>query len=189
MIVGLLLAAGAGTRFGGDKLLAELDGQALAAHALTTLRGATDHVVAVIRPGDAALHALLVGAGAQVVECAYAHLGMGHSLACAARHAPPGAHLVVALADMPRVRPVTVHAVADALRAGAVIAVPLHAGQRGHPVGFAASMRPQLETLSGDTGARALLAAHAVHITPVPVQDPGCVLDVDTPGALASLDG
>lgn len=189
MIVGLLLAAGAGTRFGGDKLLAELDGQPLAAHALATLGAATDTVLAVVRPGDAALRALLTGRGARVVECADAHLGMGHSLACAARQALPGAHVIVALADMPRVSACTVQAVADALRGGARIAVPTHAGQRGHPVGFAASVRPQLETLRGDTGARGLLAAHSAQVTLVPVQDPGCVLDVDTPAALAGLGG
>lgn len=187
MIAGLLLAAGAGTRFGGDKLLAELEGQPLAAHALGALGSATDSVVAVIRPGDAPLRALLAGRGARVVECAHAHLGMGHSLACAARHAPPGAHVIVALADMPRVSARTVQAVADALRAGARIAVPVHAGQRGHPVGFAAALRPELETLTGDRGARTVLAAHADQITQVAVQDPGVVLDVDTPAALAGL--
>jgi molybdenum cofactor cytidylyltransferase len=187
VIAGVLLAAGAGTRFGGAKLLAPLDGQPLALHALGGLATAVDVTYAVIRPGDAALRAVLERAGAQVLECADAHRGMGHSLACAARHAQAGAHLLVALADMPRVRGETMRAVAATLRAGAPVAVPVHAATRGHPVGFAAALRPELEALRGDAGGRALLGRYAAQIVEVPVDDPGALLDVDTPAALAAL--
>lgn len=187
MIAGLLLAAGAGTRFGGDKLLAPLNGQPLVLHTLAYLAPATDVVLAVVRPGDAALHATLARAGVQLLECPDAHLGMGHSLAWGACHAPAGAHLLVALADVPQVKPQTATAVAAALTGGAPIALPVHAGRRGHPVGFAANLRGELSRLRGDAGARTVLVRHRDAVVEIGVDDPGILRDVDTPAALDAL--
>lgn len=187
MITGILLAAGAGTRFGGDKLLAVLGGQPLVLHALAALTAAADTTLAVIRPADTALREVLERAGVPVHACADAHRGMGHSLACATAAAPAAADLLVALADMPRVQPATAQAIAGALRAGTAIAVPVHAGRRGHPVGFSARLRTELLALHGDTGARAVLARHATAVLEIPVDDPGIHADVDTPEALARL--
>ena len=82
-IVGILLAAGRGTRFGADKRLARLaDGQAVALAACRNLLAAVPEVVAVVRPGDDALAADLTVAGAKVIRCADADGGMGRTLAC-----------------------------------------------------------------------------------------------------------
>jgi molybdenum cofactor cytidylyltransferase len=89
----------------------------------------------------------------------------------------------VALADMPWIRVESVAAVADAMRGGALIAASRWRERRGHPVGFAASLYPELCALSGDEGARAIPARHPV--TLVATDDPGVVRDVDTPGDLA----
>ena len=52
-IVGILLAAGSASRFGGGKLLATLpDGTAVGVAALRNLLAAVDAVIAVVRPGD-----------------------------------------------------------------------------------------------------------------------------------------
>lgn len=183
---GILLAAGAGTRFGGGKLLAPLHGQPLVLHALATLQDAVDRVLAVVRPGDDALHAVLRGAGAQVVVCERAADGMGFSLAWAAREVPADHRVLVGLGDMPAIAPGTVRAVRDALDAGAGIAVPVHGDARGHPVGFAVRLVPALANLRGDQGARALLSRHADQVTEVPVDDAGILTDVDTLGDLAA---
>jgi molybdenum cofactor cytidylyltransferase len=65
------------------------------------------------------------------------------------------------------------------------LVAPFHAGQRGHPVGFAAGFGTELLSLSGDAGARDLLARHASSLTRLDVNDPGILIDVDTPGDLA----
>jgi molybdenum cofactor cytidylyltransferase len=168
--VGILLAAGAGRRFGDGKLLAPLHHRPLVLHALTALLPAVDQVIAVVRPGAGALADLLEQAGAQVVECPHAHLGMGHSLACGAQHVPTPAALLVALGDMPAIRTETVRRVRRALADGAAIAVPTHQGRRGHPVGFAAAVQQ-----------------HAARVQEIPVDDTGILCDVDTPADLSAV--
>lgn len=185
--VGILLAAGAGTRFGGGKLLAPLHGQPLVLHALATLQGAVDEVIAVVRPGDEALHAVLRDAGARLVLCERAADGMGVSLARAAREVPAGHQVLVALGDMPAVAPPTVRAVRDALDVGAGIAVPVHRGRRGHPVGFGSALLAELARLDGDQGARALLTRHGDRVRELAVDDDGVLLDIDTAQALLAV--
>ena len=190
--VGVLLAAGRGERFGGDKLRAPLP--VGAARAARATRARDDGQAAARRqpprrranasaspprgrcsrrcrrsspwcaPDDDALAHALGAAGATIVRCADAGRGMGASLACGvravrARH-PDAAGVVVALADMPWVRPATIARVAAAVAGGAAVAAPFHDGRRGHPVGFGAACFDALAALDGDDGARAVVAAH-----------------------------
>jgi molybdenum cofactor cytidylyltransferase len=173
-VVGILLAAGRGERFGGDKLLAkvaasasdgspaltDLAGECIGVAACGHLLAAVPQVVAVVRPDDAALAAALGAAGASIIRCANAAEGMGASLACGVSAAPGAAGWVVALADMPWILPSTLARVAAAIEDGAVVAAPFHGGRRGHPVGFSAACYAMLAALTGDEGAKAVVAAH-----------------------------
>lgn len=189
MTVAILLAAGAGKRFGGGKLLAPLHGKPLVLHALTTLQAARLPVIAVVRPDDGALATVLTDAGARVSPCARAIDGMGFSLAHGATLVEPGSSVVVALGDMPAIASRTVCRLVEALDRGAAIALPVSAGHRGHPVAFGAQFVTSLRSLVGDTGARDLLARHADVIEEIVIDDPGILLDVDTRDALEGLDG
>jgi molybdenum cofactor cytidylyltransferase len=185
-IVGLLLAAGAATRFGSDKLRHELPhGVAIAVQAARHLKPEVSRVVATVRPEARELSRALAAEGCEVVVCENAAEGMGASLAGAARAAGEAAGYLVALADMPFVRRSSIAAVRDALAAGAAIAAPYFHARRGHPVGFAGRFRAELERLAGDEGAKRLLAAHESEIVKIPVGDPGVIRDIDTPGDLA----
>ena len=87
-IAGILLAAGAGTRFGGGKLLAKLaDGTTVGRRACANLVAAVPEVIAVVRPGDDELAEELAAAGARVTVCPDAQAGMGAAsrMACAPR--------------------------------------------------------------------------------------------------------
>jgi molybdenum cofactor cytidylyltransferase len=180
-IAGILLAGGAGSRFGGRKLLHPLaDGTPIGLAAWRNLRAVLEGSVAVVRDGDDELARLLTDDSAAVIRCRDARLGMGHSLVCGVRALEEATGWVVALADMPRVQPQTIARIADRLRVGARIAVPVWDGRRGHPVGFAGSCRDELLALTGDSGARALLERHAAEVVWMPVDDPGIVEDVDT---------
>jgi molybdenum cofactor cytidylyltransferase len=181
-IVGLLLAAGSATRFGSDKLRHELPhGVSLAVQAARHLKTAVPRIVAVVRPGADASAQALGAEGCEIVVCERAAEGMGASLACAAQAAGGADGYLVALADMPFVRPSSIAAVRDALAAGALIAAPYFRARRGHPVGIAGRLRAELERLSGDEGARKILAAREKELVKVPVGDPGVVRDIDRP--------
>jgi molybdenum cofactor cytidylyltransferase len=184
-IVAILLAAGAATRFGGAKLLHPLaDGVAMAAHAARNLLAAIPEVVAVVREDDVELRELLAREGCLVTPFAHAVRGMGASLAHGVACAREAAGWVIALADMPRIAPATIRAVAAALLEGAPIAVPLYRGRRGHPVGFSAALREELLALDGDQGARALLERHRERVRFLACDDPGVLYDIDRPSDL-----
>lgn len=190
MIAGLLLAAGAGTRFGGDKLLHPLpDGTPIAVQAARSLLQGVDYGIAVVRPGDWWLAGLLEAAGLRTVFCPNAAAGMGASLACGIEAAQDADGWLIALADMPFVQATTVRGLADLLRSGAPIAAPCHEGRRGHPVGFQRDFFAALARLDGDQGARGLLAAHAARIRLLDCDDPGILADIDVPADLAEAGG
>jgi len=184
-IVGLLLAAGSASRFGSDKLRHTLPhGVAIAVQAARHLKAAVPRIVAVVHAGADETAKALGGEGCEIVVCDRSEEGMGASLACAARAAGAADGYLVALADMPFVRPSSIAAVRDALAAGASLAAPYFRTRRGHPVGIAGRFLPELEALGGDVGARELLAAHEVELVKVPVGDPGVIRDIDRPGDL-----
>ena len=148
-------------------------------------RTAIPIVVAALRPGTEKLAGLLRAEGCEVAVCANADEGMGASLACAVRAAGAADGYLVALADMPFVRPTSIAAVRDALANGARIAAPYSRARRGHPVGISGTFHDQLIKLGGAEGARRILAAHEAELVKVPVGDPGVIRDIDQPGDLA----
>jgi molybdenum cofactor cytidylyltransferase len=185
-IVGLLLAAGSATRFGSDKLQHVLmHGVPIAVQAARHLKTAVPRIVAVVRPGAEETRRALEAEGCEVAVCETAAEGMGASLACAVRAAGQAGGYLVALADMPFVRPSSISAVRDALAAGAPLTAPYFHGRRGHPVGIAGRYRAELEACAGDEGAKQLLSAHAAALVKIPVGDPGVIRDIDKPSDLA----
>lgn len=188
-IVGILLAAGASRRFGGDKLLHRLpDGVPMAVASARKLRAACPRVVAVVRPGHEALAGLLAEAGCEIVPCPRADQGMGESLAAGIRATPDATGWLLALADMPFIAPGSYRAVAARLQAGARLAAPQYAGRRGHPVGFAEEWFARLAALTGDQGAKGILEGHRQELILCPVDDPGVIWDVDRPENLRGAD-
>ena len=184
-VVGILLAAGSSRRFGSNKLLAPLaDGTAVCVAAARNLISVLPDSIAVVRPGDSELAALLGAQGLRIVECAQSEQGMGHTLAAGIGAADSADAWLIALADMPYVQNSTFADLAALLMKGAGLVAPHYQGQRGHPVGFAVDYRHQLLALTGDTGARDLLARHASALMRLDVDDPGILLDVDTPADL-----
>jgi len=190
-IVGILLAAGKGERFGGgsgnNKLLSSLpDGLPIALAAARNLQPACDRLLVVLRPGDKALADLFMAEGFAVVICHDADAGMGHSLASGVRASPEAGAWVVALADMPYIQSISHHAVAARLRAGDGLVATKFQGRRGHPVGFSGRWRDQLSVLTGDQGGKVILEQHPGALNLVEIDDPGVVRDVDRPEDLES---
>lgn len=180
-IVGVLLAAGASTRFGRNKLLQPLDdGTPIAAAAARQLVAAVPGSIAVVRPGDDALPTLLAEQGIFVLSNPRADQGLAASIACGVSATRDAGGWLIALADMPFISAHIMRAVAHALTAGAAIAAPVYRGQRGHPVGFARQFGEPLTELDGDRGARALLERHPGRVTEIEVDDASVLRDIDT---------
>jgi molybdenum cofactor cytidylyltransferase len=188
-IQGVLLAAGAGRRFGGGKLLHPLpDGTPIGVAAWRNLQAALPDSLVVVRMGDEALRQRFSADGARVLVCEDAHAGMAHSLSHAIRTTAGASGWVIALGDMPKVEPKTIRTLAQRLLGGARIVLPNWHGERGHPVGFAARYRDELLALAGDRGARVLLERHADDVEALELEDPGVLLDVDEVKDLKSVN-
>lgn len=139
-------------------------------------------VVAVVRDSTSELGLQLAAIGCRVLSCPDASRGMAASLVCGLHAVPENAGCLIALADMPFVRPATLRALADAVMQGADIAAPVLNGRRGNPVAFSAWHRHRLLDLTGDQGARTLLQQYPVH--EIEVTDRGVIRDIDTPSDL-----
>ena len=87
---------------------------------------------------------------------------------------------LVALGDMPQIAGKTMLKVAEALKSSETIAVPVSNGRRGHPVAIGSAYRDALLALTGDQGARPILAKNAAKVVEIPVEDEGIFVDVDT---------
>lgn len=197
-IAAIVLAAGASSRFGADKLLhpVTLRGVTLplAAHSLLPWLDTFAHVTAVIKPGaekfcSAMATALGATKAAQIrwIVCAGSVQGMAASLVSGVRANHDAAAWLVGLADMPSVPAQAIVEVHNALTAGAVLAAPFCAGRRGHPVGFARHYRNELLSLQGDAGARRLLERDKENVVKVEIGNTGIFTDIDTPGDLQRL--
>jgi molybdenum cofactor cytidylyltransferase len=190
-IRGILLAAGSSKRFGSNKLLQALPagsphaGVPIALAAARNLIEALPESIAVLRPRAQKLGQILRDAGCNTVVCKNAAEGMGTSLAAGVRAAAEADGWVLALADMPFLRPETIRVIAKAISDGAAIAAPAYRGERGHPVGFARRFYDELSALHGDQGARELLAQHRDLIKLYEVEDAGVLRDIDKPSDLA----
>lgn len=103
--------------------------------------------------------------------------GMGDAIAAAVRATRDASGWLILPGDLPLIRPETLRAVAAALSNHAAV-YPTFAGQRGHPVGFAARCGPELEELKRNKGAALVLTAWtAIELV---VNDAGTVTDIDT---------
>lgn len=185
MIVGgVVLAAGASRRAGTIKALAELDGEALVARAIRTLReGGCDEVVVVVGPPHADAVAAAIG-DARRVDNPAPERGMLSSLQRALDDRWDAA--LVSLVDHPRVAPSTVRALIDAFAAGdAELVRPTWEGRAGHPYLVARSVFDALREGDPAIGPRSIHAA--CRRRDVEVADPAIREDLDTPEAIAAL--
>jgi nicotine blue oxidoreductase len=181
-VLAVVLAAGGSTRMGRPKQLAELDGRPLLAHVLAAVDTApVDRVVVALGgAADAVLERVDLGRAEPLVVEGWA-AGMGHVLASTlAKAGDDWGAVVVLLGDQPLVPGRAVARVVEAWRAGAGPAVTAtYGGRPGHPRLFDRHLLPELLRLTGDTGARDLLATHPGRVHRVEVGDLGSDADID----------
>jgi molybdenum cofactor cytidylyltransferase len=181
VIAGLILAAGAGTRFGSEsKLLAELDGRPLLEHAIRAMCGVPeiDRVVVVLGSRADLVRARVDFGCADSVVCADWELGQSSSLRFGAAAVAGAEKVIVTLGDSPVITSRVIERFLD--EPGGARAV--YNGRPGHPVVLAATQLQALTELTGDRGASELLDGPEIECSHL-----SSGRDVDTPDDLEAI--
>jgi CTP:molybdopterin cytidylyltransferase MocA len=193
LIPSIILAAGRSARMGRSKALLihpATGATFIASIAATLIEGGADDVLVVTRPEDAALKEEVdrIAGHVRIVENPHADEGQLSSLITglnAADH--PGTRgILVTPVDLPLIRAATVRALLAAFpSAKPPIVRATHKGQHGHPVIFARAVFDALRRADPSHGARAVVRANTT--LDIEVDDPGVLMDVDTPDDYAAL--
>ena len=185
-VTAVVPAAGASTRFGSPKLVADVDGVPLLQRTLASLLDAGLARVVVVTRDGATFDGVAALADSRVATVVNPDPGRGMFSSIQAGLAAAGGDVVLVLpADMPFVAAATIETVAaQAIASGAVV-VPVHDGRRGHPLAIPRASCERLGALAPDTTLKDALASTGVSRTELDVDDPGVVNDVDVPGDLA----
>lgn len=189
----IVLAAGRSTRMGGEnKLLCKIAGMPLVTRAVDAARASRCVQVMVVTGFEAELvEAALAGRTVSFVHNPAFAQGMSGSLRCGLKALPRDLDAVlVMLGDMPQITALEIDSLIEAYAQDAqAIVVPERGGRRGNPVLWPRRYFAEMCAVSGDVGARELLARHADKVKTVSVSSDAIFADVDTPDALASLEG
>ncbi|MGO4572124.1 nucleotidyltransferase family protein [Microvirga sp. 2TAF3] len=188
----LVLAGGAGSRFGGRKLLAPWKGGVLLNGALKTAIHAPVKSVTLVTGADAddvaaAARAFVESCDQQtrlcIVHAFDHHEGLAASLRAGLDALPETSDgAFIFLGDMPLIPATILPVLADSLSSpGILAAAPVHAGRRGHPVLISRLVFSQMAALTGDVGARKILDQLGPSVAAIPTGDPGVLLDIDVP--------
>jgi molybdenum cofactor cytidylyltransferase len=183
----VVLAAGAGTRFGEPKAGALLrDGVRFVDAVVDTARAADLAPIIVVGPPDLDPPPgvrFVANPDARGEQIQSLRLGLSQLVNV------PVAGAVVWPVDHPYVELASVLAIVDAAqRTGAPIVVPRWETRRGHPVYFSRDIWREFMTVR-EGGARAVVHAHAAEVHQVIVDSPGVVRDIDTRADMASTPG
>ena len=185
-VAAVILAAGSSSRFeDGHKLLVEIDGMPIVRHVCSALaRSKVDDIVLVTAEADGAI-VKAAGAGRwRVVENPNATEGLSTSLRTGLQSIDQSLDgVLVALADMPGTTDSLVDTLLSAFKGcnGSAIVFPISPdGRRGHPIIWPKALFAALETVTGDSGGKSILADHRGLWRPVPCENSGAFADIDT---------
>jgi molybdenum cofactor cytidylyltransferase len=184
-LAAVVLAAGFGRRFGGNKLTAPWEGGVLIDGALRAALAAPVEDVIVVTGADPKVIEAVQAHGDPRLRIVYAEdhaKGLSASLKTGVASLRPGVHgCYIFLGDMPRIPQEVLAQLAEAIDNGAPAAAPVRHGVRGHPVILASGLFDMIMDLQGDRGANGLLDALGTQVVTIPTTDAGILFDVDEP--------
>jgi CTP:molybdopterin cytidylyltransferase MocA len=185
-IVSVVLAAGAGRRFGGRKQLALLAGRPLVEHALDAAAATTASTLLVLGAGAEEIERGIELGGAATIHCPDWELGPGASLRCGlAALGPDVAAALVTLGDEPFVPPAAARRLIAARSEDTPALRATYAGRPGHPVLIERTLFAPL--VEADPRQKPAVLLRKAGIVAVECGDLGDPADVDTPEQLAAL--
>jgi len=202
MLAAIILAAGDSTRMGTPKaLLPDPDGRPFAARIVRTFAAAniTDVVIvtgsqhaaivdAIAADGPSLIPAFVTNPQPSRGQVSSLWIGLDAAEKLAAPK-PPGGEggpglegVLVTPVDIPMIHPSTIRQVIETWqRTHAPIVRPAVGERHGHPVLFDRALFDALRHAPLAEGARAVVHANGDRLVNVPVDDEGCLVDVDTP--------
>jgi CTP:molybdopterin cytidylyltransferase MocA len=196
MLAAVILAAGASRRMGRPKALLPVPTNEITPGKITFL----DHLMTVARHPRIGATRVVLGASAEKIRSAVSldssvvvinpnwEQGQLTSIHAALSSLPAGSvdGMMLFLVDHPLISQKLVATLVEAFYAHqSPIVLPTFRGRRGHPVIFAARLFPELLAAPAETGARAVVWAHAAEVLQVPTEEKGVILNLNDPRALA----
>jgi molybdenum cofactor cytidylyltransferase len=186
----VVLAAGASSRMGSDKLLTELGGQAMVRRVVEAVLGSEASPVIVVTGHKAeAVREALPGHSVRFINNPDFPSGLSSSLKLGLKALPEDCDgAVIVLGDMPAVTPALIDKLIGAFAPaeGRALCVATHGGKRGNPVLFARRFFEEIESIEGDVGARGLIGAYPDLVCEVEADSDAPLIDIDTPEDLAA---
>ncbi|MGE5259422.1 MAG: nucleotidyltransferase family protein [Actinomycetota bacterium] len=191
-IAAIVLAAGRSSRMGPlNKLLERLGGKAVVARVVSAaIASGADPVVVVTGFESDRVEEVLRGLSATFIHNPDFEEGMSSSIHAGIKALPKDCDgAMILLGDMPAIAASDLEALMAAFAKGGseAICVPVRDGKRGNPLLWGRSYFAEMMQLSGDAGAKQLIAKHQAHVVEVEVESDGIFADVDTPEDLARL--
>ncbi len=180
-LAAVVLAAGAGTRFGGDKLSARFHGEPLIVHTIRSALAAPVGRVVVVCPPE-----LDIGSWPAVETVRIVSNALSTSLKAGIAVVPDVDGAFIFLGDMPLIPNDIARQLAESLGTS-FAAIPCYRGKPGHPVLLSARAFPEIAHLQGDQGAGRLLKART-DIAFVESENEAVVHDIDTIEDIARLE-
>jgi molybdenum cofactor cytidylyltransferase len=174
---------------GRAKLLLPLHGVPVIRRTVERLREAgIEHVLVVVGPDPNPIRRALDGLPVALVANPTPERGQASSIAVGVAALAGGVEAVlIALGDQPGVPVSVIRAlVAARARSGLAVAAPVYRDGPGNPVLFGRETFPELLSLSGDRGARAVVERDPARVVRVPVDTP-MPPDIDTADDYARL--
>lgn len=191
-ISAVVLAAGTSSRMGRCKQLVEYGGAPMVRIAAeAAFVPGIKEVLVVTGHMSLQVEKALFGLPVRIVHNPRYQEGQGVSLALGVSKARPDASgFALFLSDQPLItQSLTAHVVKAFSDLEPLALRPSYKGKPGHPVVISAKLRPRLQALEGDKGARSILSSLGDSLIYLPVDNPAAVTDVDTEEDLDRLLG
>ncbi len=193
MLAAVILAAGESSRMGSPKALVTHQGHPFLEHLLEITRHPNVGLTRVVLGANAdEIRSQLKLDPATVVVNTNWTQGQLSSIHAALRSLPAGLTdgILLCLVDHPLITAALVSELIEQFYASPkLIVVPTYNGKRGHPAIFSSKLYPELLKAPLDTGARAVVWAHAEEVLEVPTVEEGVVLNLNDPEALRGALG
>ena len=186
----MILAAGRSSRMGlRNKLLEPIGGEPMVRRVAAIALGSGAEPIVVVTGHEAAsVGAALQGLGVTLILNPDYADGLSTSLRAGLSALPSGIDgALILLGDMPEVEASVLSALISSFTGMSAICVPVRDGLRGNPVLWGSRYFPEMMELTGDFGAKPLMARHEAQLIEVEVTTDSILHDIDAPEDLARL--